>query len=47
MPDLNSVANNPAAALTATAQAGQDLKVPVVYVPNMRGEPCWNQQKQF
>jgi hypothetical protein len=27
--DLNIVANNPDAALTATAQAGQDLRVPV------------------
>jgi hypothetical protein len=36
--DLNIVANNPAATLTATAQAGQDLRVPVVYVLNMRGE---------
>jgi hypothetical protein len=32
--DLNIVANNPDAALTATAQAGQDLRVPVVYVLN-------------
>jgi hypothetical protein len=36
VPDLNIVANNPDAALTATAQAGQDLRVPVVYVLNMQ-----------
>jgi sec-independent protein translocase protein TatA len=30
--DLNIVANNADAALTATVQAGQDLRVPVVYV---------------
>jgi hypothetical protein len=45
VPDLNIVANNPAAALTATAQAGQDLRIPVVYVLNMLGKPCWDQQK--
>jgi hypothetical protein len=37
--DLNSVDNNPDATLTATAQAGRDLRVPVIYVLNMRGEP--------
>jgi hypothetical protein len=47
VPDLKIVDNNPDAALTATAQAGQDLRVPGVYVLNMRGEPCWNQQKHF
>jgi hypothetical protein len=36
VPDLNIVANNPDAAITDTAQAGQNLKVPVVYVLNMR-----------
>jgi hypothetical protein len=35
--DLKTPANNPDSALTATAQAGQDLRVPVVYVLNMRG----------
>ncbi|MFO7749248.1 MAG: RNA-guided endonuclease IscB [Desulfobacteraceae bacterium] len=39
MPDLKTFDNSPDAALTATAQAGQDLRVPVVYVLNMRGEP--------
>jgi hypothetical protein len=39
VPDLKTVANNPDAALTATAQAGQSLRVPVVYVLNMREEP--------
>jgi hypothetical protein len=45
VPDLNIVDNNPDAALTATAQTGQNLRVPIVYVLNIRGEPCWNQQK--
>jgi hypothetical protein len=36
VPDLNIVANNPDAALTATARAGQGLRVPVVYVLNMQ-----------
>jgi hypothetical protein len=34
VPDLNIVANNPDAALTTTARAGQGLRVPVVYVLN-------------
>jgi hypothetical protein len=34
--DLNIVANNPDAPFTATAQAGQGLRVPVVYVLNMQ-----------
>jgi len=39
VPGLKTSGNNPDAALTATAQAGQDLRVPVVYVLNMRGRP--------
>jgi N6-L-threonylcarbamoyladenine synthase len=39
VPGLKTSDNNPDAALTATAQAGQDLRVPVVYVLNMRGKP--------
>jgi hypothetical protein len=31
VPDLKIVANNPNAALTATAQTKQDLRVPAVY----------------
>jgi hypothetical protein len=38
MPDLNTVAHNPDAPLTATARAGQGLRVPVVvYVLNRQG----------
>jgi hypothetical protein len=36
VPDLKTFDNNPDAALTATAQAGQGLRVPVVYVLNMQ-----------
>jgi hypothetical protein len=39
VPGLKTFDNNPDAALTATAQAGQDLRVPVVYVLNMQGKP--------
>jgi hypothetical protein len=34
VPDLKTLDNNPDAALTATARAGQGLRVPVVYVLN-------------
>jgi hypothetical protein len=44
VPDLKIVANNPDATLTATAQVGQGLRVPGVYVLNMRGEPLGNQE---
>ncbi len=36
---LKTFDNNPDAALTAAARAERDLRVPVVYVLNMRGEP--------
>jgi hypothetical protein len=38
VPDLKTIANNPDAALTVTAQTGQGLRVAVVYVLNLRGE---------
>jgi hypothetical protein len=36
---LKTLSNTSDAALTAIGQAGQDLRVPAVYVQNMRGEP--------
>ncbi|MDD5454178.1 MAG: RNA-guided endonuclease IscB [Candidatus Ratteibacteria bacterium] len=36
---LKTLSNTSDAALTATGQAGQDLRVPAVYVLNMRGSP--------
>ena len=36
---LKTLDNDPDAALTATTQAGQDLRVPVIYALNKRGEP--------
>ncbi len=36
---LKTSLNNPDAALTACEQAGQDLRVPAVYVQSKRGEP--------
>ncbi len=36
---LKTSSNNSDAALTATGYAGQDLRVPAVYVQNMRGQP--------
>ncbi len=36
---LKTLSNNSDAALTATGQAGQDLRVPAVYVLNIRGCP--------
>jgi hypothetical protein len=37
--NLKTSDNNPEETLTLTRQRGQDLRVPVVYVLNMRGEP--------
>ena len=37
--DLKTVSNNPDATLTAKGQAGQNMRVSVVYVLNMRGKP--------
>jgi hypothetical protein len=37
--DLKTFSNNSDAALTPTEQGGRDLRVPVVYVLNLRGKP--------
>ena len=37
--ELKTSDNNPEEALTPTAQGGQNLRVSVVYVLNMRGKP--------
>ena len=39
MPDLKTSSNNPEVDLTAKGQAGQGLRVPVIYVLNQRGKP--------
>jgi len=39
VPDLKTSSNNPEVDLTAKGQAGQGLRVPVIYVLNQRGKP--------
>ena len=39
VPNLKTSSNSSDAALTAMGHAGQDLRVPVVYVLSMRGKP--------